>query len=306
MKTKINANSQQNEQILKEYERVINDQKIRISDLKRELQSANLELNQYKEKNNNISNALVVAVETAKQIENSSKNVYDLEIKRIKNLYSKWEYFLKDLMKKYPSTSVEYNSQKLLDEFSGKIDEIIKQNSLSLGSENNPQPVGIRNLISKMGGVVSKQVEMPSKTIYIQRQDVEHSANQDEKLEKITEQETMSPKEEMFTAQLEKTNSKNDAIKSFKKSNLQETSDLKKPLSELKLKPIANVKTGNNKSGIEKFFEDNNEAENAYSKALIRKRQSSGFDLKEALNPTEDLAQIMKEFDFFDDDKSKD
>ena len=61
------------------YEQTTGEQKIRISDLKRELESTKQELSVYKDKNSDISNALVVAVETAKQIENSS-NGCDIKI----------------------------------------------------------------------------------------------------------------------------------------------------------------------------------------------------------------------------------
>ena len=60
-----------------DYENKFREQKMRINDLKRELESTKGQLDSFKEKNNNISDALVVAVETAKQIENSSKNIYD-------------------------------------------------------------------------------------------------------------------------------------------------------------------------------------------------------------------------------------
>lgn len=236
-----------------EYEKVLSEQKIRISDLKRELDAKSVELEKYKSKNNDISNALVIAVETAKQIENSSKNVYELEIKRLRNLYNRWEAFLNDLMKDYPKSAQKFDSNRLLDEFSKKIDEIIKQNSVEPVEETS-QPIGIRNLISKMGGLNSKQVESTQNVVYIKRADTQDS---------------------------------------IKRQDL-----------ELKIKPISNLKLDeNNDNGlIDKFFEDDAEPQNAYSKVLIRNRQKSGFDLKEALNPTEDLAEIMKDFDFFNDE----
>lgn len=247
--------SYQLDKLKHEYDKVLNEQKIRISDLKRELDAKTMELEQYKSKNSDISSALVVAVETAKQIESSSKNVYELEIKRIRNLYNKWEGFLNDMMKQYPASAQKFDSQKLLNEFSKKIDEIIKQNSVSY-QDDIAQPIGIRNLINKMGGLNTKPVDATLKRLEpIKQNDYEIKSN-----------------------------------------------------SELQIKPIANM-TPDMKDKfnglVDKFFEDDDEQENAYSKALIRKKQSSGFDLKEALNPTEDLAEIMKDFDFFDDKDDK-
>lgn len=248
-----------------EYDKTLNEQKIRINDLKHELEAKSLELEQYKSKNSDISNALVVAVETAKQIENSSKNVYELEIKRLRNLYNRWEAFLNDLMKTYPKSAEKFDSKRLLDEFSRKIDEIIKQNSVDT-QEESTQPIGIRNLISKMGGLTVKQPEPSNNVVYIKRADAQPSVQEPEI-----------------------------------------NYDIKKNPSELKIKPIANMKADKQdkfNSLVDKFFEDNTETENAYSKALIRKKQS-GFDLKEALNPTENLEEIMKDFDFFDDKNKK-
>ena len=70
-------------ELVEDNEKKVREQKLRISDLKRELELTKAELKTYKDKNSDISDALVVAVETAKQIENSSNNIYQLEIKRV-------------------------------------------------------------------------------------------------------------------------------------------------------------------------------------------------------------------------------
>lgn len=260
------------------YEQTTGEQKIRISDLKRELENTKQELSVYKDKNSDISNALVVAVETAKQIENSSKNVYALEIKRLRSLYSRWDSFLSQLIKTYPAVGEKYDYDKLLKEFSDKIDEIIKQNSVDLTESASNEPVGIRNLISKMGGLASKRPES-SHTYVIKRR---------------------KPVQDIFeeTANEQQHNQQDNKLDSFEQ--------MKNGNLESKLKPIANMQTGEKDkfdSLVEKFFNSPDEDDNAYAKVLIRKKKSnSGFDLKEALNPTEDLAEIMKDFNFFDDD----
>ena len=263
------------------YEQTTGEQKIRISDLKREVESVKQELSVYKNKNSDISNALVVAVETAKQIENSSKNVYSLEIKRLRSLYSRWDSFLTQLIKTYPAVGEKYDYDKLLKEFSDKIDEIIKKNSVDLTEETPNEPVGIRNLISKMGGFAVKRPESSSTYVIKRKNPV-----QDIFEETANEQQNLKQDEKMRS------------LDQLKNSNL-----------ESQLKPIANMQSGEKDkfdSLVEKFFNSPDEEDNAYAKALIRKKKSnSGFDLKEALNPTEDLAEIMKGFDFFDDDKDK-
>ena len=253
-----------------DYEKTMSDQKIRISDLKRELETANAELNQFKRKNNDISSALVVAVETAKQIESSSKNVYELEIKRLKNLYSKWENLFNDILKENPSMKDKYDPNELLQKFSDQIDKVIAENGIVIDDKPITQPVGIRNLISKMGGLTAKRFE-PEKTVILDR---------------------VEPKSEKLTQ--EPISSKKSADE-YPRTN-----------SQLRIKPIANMTSDKKEKFdnlIDKFFNEPEEEDNAYSRALIRQKKTNGFDLKEALNPTEDLAEIMKDFDFFDDNK---
>lgn len=252
-----------------EYEKTMNDQKIRISDLKRELESVKKELNQFKQKNNDISSALVVAVETAKQIESSSKNVYELEIKRLKNLYLKWENLFKDILKENPSLKEKYDADALLQKLSNQIDKVIADNGVVIDDKPVTEPVGIRNLISKMGGLTAKRIE-PEKPI-----------------SKVESEAVALPKQ------------------SVQKYNVVEIDESLKPSSQLRIKPIANMTKDKKEKFdnlIDKFFNESEEEDNAYSRALIRQKKVSGFDLKEALNPTEDLAEIMKDFDFFDDD----
>ena len=270
-------------QLKSEYDKSLSEQKIRISDLKRELNIKNAELLKYKSKNSDISNALIVAVETAKQIENSSKNVYSLEIQRLKSLYTKWDKVLDDFMKEYPQLAEKFDSKKLLKQLSDKIDEVIEQNKVDTKVEPQKQPIGIRNLISKMGGITARQIsdERPMHHKPLKSQENYQVINSDEYEEDLVEQTEKTPREEQ------------------NKNNF-----------ELKIKPIANMKPSDKAkfdNMIEEFFNVNDEQEdNAYSKELIRsKKQVSGFDLKEALNPTEDLAEIMKDFGFLDDDDKK-
>lgn len=255
-----------------DYEKTMSDQKIRISDLKRELETVKTELNQFKRKNNDISSALVVAVETAKQIESSSKNVYELEIKRLKNLYSKWENLFNDILKENPSMKDKYDPNELLQKFSDQIDKVIAENGIVIDDKPITQPVGIRNLISKMGGLTAKRIE-PEKTVAMDK---------------------VEPKYE----------------KSIQEPALPKPSadDYPRTNSQLRIKPIANMTSDKKEKFdnlIDKFFNEPEEEDNAYSRALIRQKKSNGFDLKEALNPTEDLAEIMKDFDFFNDNKKK-
>ena len=113
--------------LMRENEDKMHQQLTRISELKRELEQLKSQLDVYKSKNDDISDALVVAVETAKQIENSSKNIYQLEINRVRSLYDKWQNFLQDLMKKYPELQERYDTKKILKIFEEDINNKLKK-----------------------------------------------------------------------------------------------------------------------------------------------------------------------------------
>ena len=119
------------------YEETLSNQKDAIFQLKQQLEENQQKLNKYVQKNEDISDALVVAVETAKQIENSSKNIYELEIKRLRALYVKWDNFLNDLIAEYPKLKEKFDTKALLKIFSDGIDNVIKQNSETI----QPSPV---------------------------------------------------------------------------------------------------------------------------------------------------------------------
>ena len=142
------------EKVKRDYEDTMQDQMDRISELKKQLDETNKKLGSYEKKNGDISDALVVAVETAKQIENASKNIYDLEIKRVRALYNKWEKFLDELMEEYPRLKERFDTKALLKIFSDGIDEVVRQNSVD--SEAPTQSVGLRSLISKMNKINDK------------------------------------------------------------------------------------------------------------------------------------------------------
>ena len=270
-----------------DYENKLREQKLRINDLKRELTSTKEQLDAYKQKNNNISDALVVAVETAKQIENSSKNIYELEIKRIRSLYDKWKNFLDDFMKKYPELRSKYDTKLLLEVFSNDIDKIIKQNQKTIEQKEavamqtndfSNNTIGLRMLINKMGNVNRPIVQSVTKT------DAKIIRNQ-------------KPSEQ--------------TLAEYKLDLMEE--DETKRLQKDKIKPIVDMQLGSDdtyENLVDKFLRSDDEdyQNSAYSKILLEKQKNDGFNLKDAVTPTEDLTEIMKSFSFFpeneeDDDK---
>lgn len=272
--------------LVQDSEKKFNEQKMRISDLKQQLEETKQELNSFKEKNNNISDALVVAVETAKQIETSSKNIYELEIKRIRSLYDKWQKIIDDLMLKYPDLQSKYDTKMIIKLFADEIDSILKQNRRSIEEKKSIESnqslqsdtISLKMLINKMSNV-SKPEEQ-----YVQEPTI-----QQPKQHKIVR--NPKPTEEtMINHQI------NMAIN-------EETERLKKDM----IKPIANIKITKDddyENLVDKFLSDDDDSyeNSAFSKVLIEKEKNDGFDLKEAVNPTESLEDIMKSFSFYNEE----
>lgn len=74
-----------------------------------------------------------------------------------------------------------------------------------------------------------------------------------------------------------------------------------KPVCESELKD-SNASSENYDNLVDKFL-NSKPIEEPSSKSL--KIQSNGFDIKEAVNPKDDLSEIMKAFDFFNDENNK-
>lgn len=70
--------------------------------------------NDIKKNGENIALALTAAIEKAKQIETSSKNVYKLKIQQLSILYDRWENMLNEIMAKNPQLEDSLNIKKLV------------------------------------------------------------------------------------------------------------------------------------------------------------------------------------------------
>ena len=270
-----------------EYENKLREQKLHINDLKRELSQTKQQLDAFKEKNNNISDALVVAVETAKQIENSSKNIYELEIKRIRNLYDKWKSFLDELMKKYPALRSKYDTKMLLEVFSTDIDNILKQNKKSIEQKEavavqNSEAIatntlGLRMLINKMSN--ANRPILPN---------------------------MVSKPEPATTPVIRNQKPSEETLAKYK----EETQEDSKHAMKDQIKPITNMQLNgadDYENLVDKFLtsDDDDYQNNAYSKLLLEKQKNEEFSLKDAVTPTEDLDEIMRSFSFYPENEKK-
>lgn len=270
--------------ITEDSEDKLHNQLIRINDLKREVESYKTELENYKKKNDSISDALLVAVETAKQIEGNSEHIYQLEIERIRSLYDKWKKILDDLVKIHPTLKDKYDTTELLKVFSNDIDKILKQNKKSIEQKqvvavenfetSIPNTIGIRLLINKMHGKTQND------------------------LNSLTEN----------NAILHRQKPSNETLSKYKAEQNQKESTNK--LVKDQIKSISNLtidKDEKFENVVDKFLmsdEDDYES-SAYSKILLEKQKNDKFDLKEAITPTEDLEEIMKSFSFYPENEEQ-
>jgi cell division septum initiation protein DivIVA len=284
--------------LVEDYEKQLSLQKNRIDELKQELNEVKEELYSYKNKDKNISGALIAAVETAQEIEKNSKSIYELETKKLRLLYNRWETFLEEMIEKHPDMKENFDPKVILKGFQEAIDKTMEENFNSMKiakkESNERARVGIQSLLHKMNATTPTKAPTPpiNKVNYT-------------KVGTIQRQPMISQKS------IEEARAKNDL--------LNEQARLSSSNSKLNIKPITNLtltKEDEYDSLVDKYLTVNNvESEaffnNAYAKQLTKKKRkdypepnATGFDLKQALNPTEELSEIMKAFDFFDNDEN--
>lgn len=217
----------------------------------------------------NIAIALTAAIEKAKQIEASSKNVYKLKIQQISILYDRWEMLLNEMVSRYPDLEDSHNIKTMLNDFKKAIENVLKQDikndiNAPVSTDNDT----MRLLLAKMS-----------------------KYNSDEQERKIKKLERKPISRDIKLAQTE--------------LNRIEEKSMIKPISSLKLNKDEDFETL-----ADKFLTQNDDNDVQYKNFLSKSNNEnsdypsineSGFDLKEAVNPKDDLDEIMKSFDFFTD-----
>ena len=242
------------------YEEKLNEQKDRVFSLKNELSVMEERLQSYKDKDKQISQALIFAVEKAEQIENNASKLYDLEIKRMRLLYKEWE----DMILKINMLDVPSSIKKEISAFSQTIKEVLDQNN-RIGSNairkdlHNNSDNYIRNLLNKMDYAINSKKPQPKNTL------------------------------SSLSHETEKENAR--------------MIDLSKKLDKITVQGSGNM--------AENYLNsDDVEMSSVFAKNITRrgekpKTNENGFDLEDALNPKEDLDEIMKAFDFFIENEDK-
>ena len=291
------------------YEDKLREQKDRVVTLKKEIESLNARLANYESKDEQISKALIYAVEKAEQIETNAKNVYNLEIKRLNALYTRWEYLLLEVEKRCPQVNQNGYISALMDNFKESIREV-SQNGLTLDTKSIKEEIKrtsddfIKNILNKMSYAVN------SKAVDLVEQPKAKKVLNTKTIQKVTRQ----PKQTANTIIQTRPEMESRSYSSI--------SSINERLKKLNLINPTNAKPSKTQSLADKYLNSDDDLHlNAYAKKFAKKKlekapsgspfnfieypepNESGFDLKDALNPKEDLDEIMKSFDFFDDEK---
>ena len=265
--------------IKQEYEQKLQDQKDRILQLREENNLLSAKLNTYSVKDESISRALVLAVEKAKELENSSKNLYELEIQRIRILYNRWEKLLNLIVKKYPNVKAINEINNLITEFNESITQTINT-AFTVRPEEDKMYV--KTLLSRMNGYVSaKAPEQKANDKNISAlQQKKKEIQQPSEIKKFNETQKPSMLKPVSKLTLNQNDGYDNLVDKFLASN--DGEELNTAYAK-KIAPILNQR-------IEEKIED-----------YMKTKRSSGFDLSEAVCPKETLEDIMKAFDFYPD-----
>ncbi|MGN1222918.1 MAG: DivIVA domain-containing protein [Christensenellales bacterium] len=251
-----------------EKDRLLKEKQSRINELREENFDLIKKLKEYKEKEESISKALLIATEKAKEIEEKAKLQYNLELKNLDNFYEKWNKFFKELLRRYPKLN-DFDTASVLDCIKNDIDNLM-QGTYQISLDTPYVKDDFKILLERLHKhglnkerktaklVTNKQVN--TETIYEGENEIEYltEKNKVNNIKPITNLTLSKDEEDEFDSLLDKfLNTNNNVSKGYEKSLF------------------------NTKKKISKRYPSPNE---------------SGFDLEEALNPTDDLINIMKGF----------
>ena len=338
--------------LINDYETRLSEQKDRIFYLKDELEKIT------KSSDKELMSSLVSAVERAKLIENSSKNIYELETKKLSLIYNKMENLLNE---NKDGEVVRREMQKLIEDCRKSLqNNIIKQNeNIKESSVADPVRKLLEKMINQGGGhtdgssnnfasnkknvekaLLEKsdleerkdfKLEKPKQEVVVETQ---IQPKQEIKIEKRLEvnsevKPNSTEQKELDKSKVAKNDKKADTISRDNSQNFNKPVHVTAKLDEGSHLKTSSKKTNNSSAGYgyssflsddDSSFNGNNFANIMFEKPKKKHENSnfitkqdigdytpneSGFDLKEAVNPKEDLEDIMKAFDFYNDDRKK-
>ncbi len=252
-----------------ESSRALKDKQARIDELRQENKKLLKELESLKQKENSISSTLIFAQEKAKEIENNSKMKYEIELKNLDDFYAKWQGFFDELLIKYPLMQ-DFDSKNVLQLLKSDINSLLK-NEFHVQIKPKKVDNAFESLLDKLKS---------HRTSVVEKHTLKTNKQPDK--EKIIESE--------------------NELESLEESNKMNN-----------IKPITNLTLSQEEhdeydSLLDKFLHSENNVSKGYENSILNKGKKvkkdniypqpndSGFDLEQALNPTDDLLKIMKGF----------
>ena len=276
-----------------QYEDEIEKSKQEAMQAQAELMQCKMELDSYHKKDDQISNALVVAVETAKEIESSAKTIYELEIKRVKVLYKKWNNILNEVKALYPNINKVSGISVLFDEFEEALNKILSKevelSQMPSSVNKTAEKIYAKTLLSRMWG------NNQNNAYYKNSESTENPTVKRIDIDKKRER-----KQENNNFQVQ--NKKSNLLVDKEKNDFENEGDFEKFLkSEFDDFDNFQYKTSHKDADISPDQKSNYLAvlEQSLSKSA-EKPDDDKFDMLEALQPKEDLMDIMKSFNLDD------
>lgn len=249
-----------------ENDRLLKEKQARINELREENFNLLRDLNILKQRELSVSKALIASTEKAKEIEEKAKQEYSLELKNLDVFYKKWKDFFDELIVRYPKMK-DFDTKQILSTLKSEINEALNE-SVSIYKKDE-KSTNFKNLIDKLHA---------------------HSKNKQKAILNINK------------------NNKNEIDKEID-TELENQAENNKINN---IKPITNLTISSEEEDefenlVDKFLHTNNKISKGYENSILNKNRKkvvkkyptpneSGFDLEQALNPTEDLYNIMKGF----------
>lgn len=252
-----------------ENDRILAEKQSRINELREENYKLSKALDNYKKKEEYISSALTNATQRAAEIEENAKKTYSLEIKNVKELFNKWDNFLQTLIKRYPKMK-DFDPDEILNNMKMEIDRTLQED---FAIEDNPTSSedNFKKLLSRI-----KRHNLEDRKTKIIKRSKDYS---DEIIEEENERENLS--------EINRVNN----IKPITNLTLEE--DEADEFENL-VDKFLNTQNITTPKGYEKSILSSGKKKKSNSK--YPEPNETGFDLEQALNPTEDLYSIMKGF----------
>lgn len=252
-----------------ENDRILSEKQSRINELREENYKLSKALDNYKKKEEFISSALTNATQRASEIEENAKKAYSLEIKNVKDLFDKWDKFLKTLIKRYPKMS-DFDPDEVLNNMKNEMDKTLKEEFAIEESAPYNNEDAFKKLLSRI-----KRRNMEGKQTTIKRskeysEEIIEEENERENLSEINRVNNIKPITNLTLEEDETEEFENLVDKFLNTQNIATPKGYEKSI----------LSSGKKKKTNSKYPEPN----------------ETGFDLEQALNPTEDLYSIMKGF----------